>query len=331
MAGPFHNAIKGTTAGTPGTGAFTPNAASSGALAWSTVPTGWIGMVRFEDGTAWELSYCYWNGTTLSRATTQFVTSSTASILTLTAAATASLTTDGGRIAPSLIVPFRLATPVIGAATTPTVVGTAAGTMTGTAAAAVLAATNYLTEQPRIQLTSATTANANAGYTHSAIMAVASATAGRGGWEFTCRFGATGLPTGPRLFVGITDNSLVGGTSEYSARGHNYAGFVKDSTDTNIQLLVNDGAGPGTKTDTGIALVANGWYEATIWSDPGSLTVKALLVRLDTGAIYYGLTATNVPATGALMFPECLGGLSATTGTAFVMQFGGYAVRTGGI
>ena len=329
MAGPFHNAIKGTTAGAPGAGAFTPNAASSAALAWSTVPVGWWGLVRFEDGAAWELSYCYWNGTTLSRATTQFVSSSTAAILTLTAAATAALISDGGRSAPHTIVPWRLASPLINSAAAPSAVGMAAGTMTGTAAAGALAATNYLTEQPRVPLTSVTTANGQSGYSNLSAMGLSSTAAGRGGWEFACRFGASTLPTGPRLFVGMTNATFVANIGEPSALVAGYAVFAKDSTDTNIQLLVSNGL-TSTKIDTGIALVAGGFYEATIWTNPGSLTVRALLVRLDTGAIFYTTTTTDVPANGSLLFPQCLGGLSATTGTAFVMHFGGYAVRTGG-
>jgi hypothetical protein len=62
VASPFYNCIKGATSGAPGTGAFTPNAAASGFRAWSLVPTGWIGLVRYEDGTSWELTYSYWNG-----------------------------------------------------------------------------------------------------------------------------------------------------------------------------------------------------------------------------------------------------------------------------
>ena len=83
MALPFLNAIKGTTASAPGTGSFTPNAAASGFLAWSTVPTNWVGLVRYDDGTDWELRYGFWNGTTITRAS-NVVASSTGSALSLT-------------------------------------------------------------------------------------------------------------------------------------------------------------------------------------------------------------------------------------------------------
>jgi len=328
MAGPFYNAIKGTTSGTPGTGAFTPNAASSGFLAWSTVATGWIGLVRFEDGTDWELCYSYWNGTTLSRASTQRVASSTGSALSLTSAATAAMVVDANWISPHFASPFRYAFPQVNTTNFSTA-GWAAPTVTGTGAAQALATTNFLTERTRVQSTSATTANAQAGVAQSVAVTVASSTAGRGGWEFRSQFGGSQLVTGQRMFVGLTSTTMVGQTVDPSAVTANYAALGKDAADTNFQLLVNSNASTGTKTDTGIPFVANGWYDVTLWSLSGSLTVYMLLIRWDTGDIYYGSTATDTPTTGALMFPQCIGGLSSTTGTAFVLQFGSYTVRSG--
>lgn len=332
MPGPFYNNIKGTTAGTPGTGAFTPNAASAGFSAWSTVPTGWVGLVRYEDGSVWELQYSYWNGTTLSRsATAQFVSSSTGSGLTLTSAATAALVMDANEIGADFTsLPVRGCFANISATTT-TALGLQAVVVTGTAAAVSPAATNYLTRQPRTQITSATTANAQAGWNHNATWMTGSSTAGLGGWVFGCRFGASGLPTGPRLFVGLAGATFVGQTIEPSAYTSHVAALALDSTDTNMQLLVNSNAAGGTKTDTGIPLVANGFYEVTIWTEPGSLTIYMLLVRLDTGAIYYGSTATDAPGAFGLLAPNCVGGLNGTnTGTAFVMNVGHYAFRTAG-
>lgn len=329
MPGPFYNAIKGTTSGTPGTGAFTPNAAATAFRAWSNVPTGWIGLVRFEDGTAWELSWSYWNGTTLSRAATQLFDSSTGSAISLTSAATAAMVPDS-----------REVSSIIGGNTSRFAIGQVGGavssgsgfpaiTITGTGAAATMATTNYLTEQPRIQVTSATTANAQSGVTVVSVMAVVSTTAGHGGWEFQGRFGCSQLPTGPRLFAGMTGTTFVANTGEPSALTANVACFAKDSTDTNIQLLVNSNAGTGTKTDTGIPLTANGWYKATIWNEAGTNSICALLIRLDTGAIWFGTTSTDVPANGALLFPQVLAGLSATTGTAMILHYGSMVVRAG--
>lgn len=329
MAGPFYNNIKGTTAGAPGTGAFTPNAASSGARAWSTVPAGWIGLVRFEEGAADEESYSYWDGSTLSRSANQFVSSSTGSPLSLTAAATAEFVADANEIQPHIAVPLAFGIPQINATGFSTMGMSGALTTTGTAAAGPLATTNYLTEQPRVQITSATTANAQAGISNVNSMGVVNTTAGRGGFEFVTRFGATQLPTGNRVFVGMTGTTFVANTGEPSAFTANYAAVAKDSTDTNLQILTNSNVGTGTKIDTGIALVVNGFYEVSTWCNPGSSTVYYLLIRLDTGAIFYGSTSTDVPANGSLLFPMSLMGLSSTTGTAVIMHQGSIAIRAG--
>jgi hypothetical protein len=330
MAAPFYNAIKGTTAGTPNTGAFTPNAAASGFIAWSVVPVGWMGLVRYEEGTAWELSYGYWNGTTITRPSAGFSASSSGTQLSLTSASTASQVIDASDVQPHLIIPWRGYVPLPGSATSPTPIGLGAVTVTGTAQNIALAATNYLTEQPRSQSNSATTANAQAGYSTATLVGLTSTNAGRGGWEFTCRFGAAQLPTGPRLFVGLTTTTFVAQTIEPSAFANAFAVIGKDSTDTNLQFLTNAASSSGgTKIDTGIALAANGWYEVTIWTDPGSTTVKMLLFRLDTGDIYYGSTSTDVPANGSLLLMNCVGGLSGTTGTSFNLCMGGMFIRTG--
>lgn len=340
MPSPFYNNIKGTTAGTPGTGAYTPNAASTGFSAWSTVPTGWMGLVRFEDGSAWSLEDCYWNGTTLSRSSTQdvlmrdgTVASSTGSHLTLTSAATAAMVIDADEVQSHLGgVPMR-GVFAQSSASANVGLGRTAITATGTAAGADLAATNYLTEQTRIQVSSATTANAQAGYAVGVTtpQAVSSTTAGRGGWEFVARHGATTLPTGPRLFCGMVSVTNVGRTLETSTLTASSAAFGLDSTDTNIQCLTNSNAGSATKIDTGIPLVANGWYEMSIWAEPGSTRVFFRLCRLDTGAVFRTSTATDVPATGSLMVPQLIAGLNGTnTGTAYVMQFGSMLWRAGG-
>lgn len=329
MPAPFYNAINGTTSGTPGTGAFTPNAASTGFRAWSLVPTGWIGLVRYEDGSYWELTFSYWNGTTLSRASTQMFDSSTGTFDSITSAATAAMIVDASEVMSHLGGPaWRTWNPLPNS--TISIQGIAAPTETGTAAAVTVATTNYLTEQIRRQSTSATTANAQAGWSETVAFALSSTTAGHGGWEFVVRFGASQLPTGPRLFVGMTGTTFVASTSEPGSLTAHLAVFGKDSTDTNIQLIVNSNASTGTKTDTGIALTANGWYEAAIWTEPGATKIFALLIRLDTGAIWYGTTTTDVPGNGAIMFPQVLGGLNATnTGTAIIMHVGIGCCRTG--
>lgn len=331
MAAPFYGAIKGITAGTPGTGAFTPSAAATGFNPWSDVPAGWMGRVRFEDGSNWAVAYSYWNGTTLSRGTNQLVKSSTGSTLNLTSSATAAMVIDPNEIQPHLggtrwlyWSPSNTGNTMVAAGGSPTL------TTTGTAGSNTLATTSYQTEQIRNNVSSATTANAQQGYSHATAQAVVSTAAGRGGFELTCRFGPSVLPTGPRLFMGMSSVTFVGQTIEPSARVGSYVIFGLDSTDTNIQFITNDGTSTGTKIDTGIPLATPGWYEMTIWVEPGSNKCYGLLMRLDTGAIWYGSTTTDVPANGSLMLVQLVGGLNGTnTGTAFTMHYGSIALRVG--
>lgn len=335
-AGPFLNNIAGTTASGPGPGAFTPNAAAPGAIAWGNgiwgVAAGWWGLVRYDDGSAWEMRFGYWNGTTISRPANGFVTSSTGSGLSLSSAATATLVANGGQVQPHL--GMGLARGHIGlpnATTTPTALGTAALTVTGTAGTANVATTNLLTQSGTSQTASATTANAQAGYT-GALLATNNTTAGLGGWEFMARFGtSTAIPTGRRLFVGATSGSLVGLSIDPSSNLNvaHLAGFALDGADTNIQLLTNDGSNTaGTKIDTGIPLVQNAYYHAQIWMRPGGGRVYALLVRLDTGDIWFGTTTTDIPGTATLR-AQAIGYLGATTGTAFTLNLGAMMLRSG--
>jgi hypothetical protein len=268
--------------------------------------------------------------TTLSRASTQVVASSTGSQLTLTSAATAALVIDAAELQPHLGGCRLAGWNAVPNGTAPTLIGTGSAAASGTNAGVNLATTNFLSEQARIQYTSATTASAQAGISSTVAQAVYSTASGRGGFEFTSRFGASGLPTAPRVFVGLTATTYVGSTAEPSALVASFAALTLDSTDTNLQFTTNDNSGGGGKNDTGIPFVVNGWYEVSIWAPPGGGSVSCILVRLDTGAIWYGTTALNLPANGALLAPHILGGLNGTnTGTAFVFQFGSMTVRAG--
>jgi hypothetical protein len=332
-AGPFLNAIKGTTGSAPGTGDFTPNAAASGFIAWGDsvwgVPTGWVGLVRYDDGTAWELRYGYWNGTTISRPANGFVTSSTGSALSLSSAATAAIPADGQIVAPHLGTGLaRGYTGIPNDTGNPTALGVAGITVTGTAGTATIATTNFLTEVPRSLATSATTANAQAGYT-TPVTVSTNTTAGRGGWQFVARFGSTQFdPTARRIFVGATQTTFVGVTTDPSAFTSRYACFALDVADTNIQFLTNSNTTTGTKIDTGLTLVAAGWYHAQIWMRPGAGRVYGLLIRLDTGGIWFGSTTTDIPDTTTLR-GHVLGGRGAGTGTAFAMNMGAVMLRPG--
>lgn len=318
-------AVKGETAGAAGTGAFTPSTASTGFRAWSSVHAGWAGLVRFEEGSDWELSFSYWDGTTLTRT---LYASSTASLLSLTADATATLINDlESLFSASEYGDWRGAIPNI-ASSSVTAIGAASWPQTG-AGGLNLANTNVLTMMPAVQYTSATTANAQSGISSSAALVMSSSTAERGGWTFTCSVGATQLPTGPRFMFGLVASPPTASTEPGNGVG-DYACFAKDSTDTNLQFLVNSNSGGGTKVDTGIELVINRRYDMFIWNDAGSTAINALLLERDTGAMYYGTASSDVPNSGTGLPARAVGGLNGTnTGTALIMRVGKIMLRQG--
>ena len=321
-------AVAGTTSGTPGTGAFIPSAAVSGFRAWSTVFTGWTGLVRFDDGSAWELSFCYWDGTTLSRSSTQRFDSSSGSPLSLTSAATATLISDIVQFLDSSFAGPVRGTVMRSNSATVDDVGFAWTNVQSPTAAGISNA-NYLNEQYRVLFTSATTANAGAGRSPSQRFMTVNSTAGRGGGMMSVKWGFTQVPAAHRVFIGGSDIIGLTGATEPSALVGNNVICGKDSTDTNLQFIVNNNSGAGTKTNTGIALAVNGWYHYAMWCYPGSLEWHQLLVREDTGAIYYRKTSTDVPVTGAGLLPNLLSYLTATTGTAVVLNQGEVKLKAG--
>lgn len=336
MPAPHYNNIKTAASGTPGTGAFTPGVTSSSYIGWATIPAGWMGLVRFEDGSDFSLEHCYWDGTSLSRSSSQVAlrrsgtpATSTGSHLSLTSAATAAMVVDSDAMMPHLG-----GTPWVGSfAQINTSISNMRGgttTETGTASSQTLSTSSFIGEQVRRQYTSATTANAQAGWSSPSSWAVVNTTAGRGGFELVTRFGVTGLPTGPRLFNCATSATFVASTAEPSALTAHLVGFAKDSTDTNIQFLTNSNAGGGTKIDTGIPLAVNGYYETSSWMEPGGGRAFGVIYRLDNGSIWVGSTATDIPNAATTLRAECLGGLNGTdTGTAIVMQMSSMMVRGG--
>lgn len=334
MSGPFYNNIKGTTGSAPGTGAFTPNGAAPGSLAWSTVPSGgYIGLVRFDDGDAWELRYSFWNGTTLSRTANSLVASSTGSDISLSANATASLVPDAHAFQHFSGNPARsyLAGPN---SDTIHAVGLSAATVTGTVSALGGGSSTIKGSIPRAIISSLTTANSWAGLYSSSAVATGFSTAGSptkvGGFLFSSRFGLGFISqtTGIRMVSGMVGSVFIG-SAEPSAHAAVNAFFGKDSTDTNMQFIYNlTGSGAGTKVDTGIGWGSNtSWFDAKIWNYPGSTTCYALLIDLINGTVFY----TSVSGFSLMSgYPMTYAGLTSTTGTACVLEFSGMSVRSGG-
>jgi hypothetical protein len=313
--------IAATATGAPGTGSFTPTNAQKAMFAMTQLRVGGCYLFRFDDGAAWELRWGFYTGSVITRPANGFVASSSGSALTLGANAVASIMSPLGLWQRGMGETILSAVPLVSGAT-PTLSGLSL-TSDGTAAAVSIADTNLFTRQIRNQYTSATTANAAGGAHGGNLLTTRNA-----GFHFCDRFGHSQLPTAPRLFVGLINQTSVMAV-EPSTR-LTFSAFAKDSTDTNIQFMTNDGSGTATKQDTSIANAINTLYEANIWTDPSGSTVFGLLVDYTNQALWYGSYASNLPAAGTGLAPQYCATLNGTdTGTAAIFHNAGLYVRSG--
>lgn len=314
--------INGEVSGAPGSGSGTLANAAKGVPALSRLRAGQCGLFRWDDGTSWELRWGFWNGTAVTRPANGFVASSTGSALSLTSAAFATLIGDVGfwqrgraENAATLQAAFGSSTPASN--------GLPLAAILGTPGTVAWADTSLFTREPQIRQTGAATANADAGRCAAVVHA-----SRNGGFHFACRFGASQLPTGPRLAVGMTNlvnASLPGDPSAMT----DVAIFGKDQADANIQFMVNDAGGTATKADTGIALAIGRLYEADVWADPAG-NCHGLLVDYSNGALWYGSAAGNLPAaTAGLGYRASLALNGTNTGTAAILHLGIIVCRTG--
>jgi hypothetical protein len=97
-------------------------------------------------------------------------------------------------------------------------------------------------------------------------------------------------------FVGMSGQAFNTGTLVPSGV-FNCIGFGKDQGDTNLQFMVNNGAGSAAKTDTGIVFTSleNHLFQVTIACDPAGALITATFKDLEAG----GQTKIYTVADGA--------------------------------
>jgi len=100
-----------------------------------------------------------------------------------------------------------------------------------------------------------------------------------------------------RAFFGVNDaTGAMAGTVEPSAGTVNTLGFGKDSGDTNLQWMHNDGTGVCTKVDIGITLASlQGQMVELEINQPRAGNPTLTLTVLDTGTAYTLTPTTNIP------------------------------------
>lgn len=242
----------------------------------------------------------------------------------------------GGRILPAFIGPsgldatlqphigrnkIALVTPN-GGDTTVSTVGLAL-TATGTATAAATAATNRYTWIRKIEyLVTVANTGAVAGF-YSTIANFARGTGTDGGFHYVCRFGpSTGVTTATRrLFVGMAA-SVAAPTDVGPSTLVNVIGVGYENTDTNIQIIHNDGAGTATKVNTGIVKPSADRaiaYELALFSPPGAAYVDYQFTQLNASTVFSGKIEADLPATGTFLAPR---GYVSAGGTSSVIGLG---------
>lgn len=129
-----------------------------------------------------------------------------------------------------------------------------------------------------------------------------------GGWVWVYRGGIHTLLANLKSFFGLYGSVTTPVAVEPSTL-LNMVGFGNDSTDANLQLMQNDGAGAATKFDLGANFPANttstDFYELTLVALPGQTTSiqwQAIPWFNPTQAQAGTITA-NLPAANTEMFP----------------------------
>jgi CubicO group peptidase (beta-lactamase class C family) len=135
--------------------------------------------------------------------------------------------------------------------------------------------------------------------------------------------------------AGLWDIPTLAGAGALRSTVNDMLKYVRANADSNSKPLGRTlaathgerrpGAAAG-KSDTGIPLVADAWYHARIWAEPGGGTIYGLLIRVDTGAIWYGARTTDLPANGTRMSAYAYGSLSSATGTPIIFHIGSVAM-----
>lgn len=310
MAAPFFDNISGTVTSGPGTAAFTLTGAATGAEAWSTMPSNQIVHYRADEGTTWERGIGLWNGTTLTR---NLEASSSGSLISFGTGVIVALDAPADEVQPHVGGGHWAMWVANGLGSVITSVGIASPVVSGTGAAPTFATTNYLTRSNRVEYTSGAAAGNLGGIVGGTLFTHLSSTAFMGGFEVSSRFGFISFASGPRLGVGMAA-SIWSGVEPSTVL--NAAWFAKDSTDTNIQFMTNNGT-TTTKLDTGMAPVAGAMYEVRIKAAPGAAKVFYQIIRLDTGAIFTGSTVTTLPTVDTKLGPQCQAAVG-TTASALV-------------
>lgn len=192
------------------------------------------------------------------------------------------------------------------ATTAPLALGIAAPTATGTATTRAVATTNIATQARRLGYVSAALAGSLSGYRNAAAQFFRGGGADLGGFHLMTRFIPSDAATvaGARMFVGLWATTTAPTNVETDTLV-NIIGVGSRSTDTNLFIFHNDGAGTATAIDLGVNFPANGLsadhFELSLYCEPNGSTVYYRVENFTTLAVASGEITTNIPASTTLL------------------------------
>lgn len=196
------------------------------------------------------------------------------------------------------------------------------GTVSNTSSISYVA-TNSFTQTPQMRL-GTTTAN-TFGQTRST-SAIFQAGAGL---KYSGQFGVHTAGANMRVMVGFYASGFNGANDPSNAANAFFVG--KDSGDTNLQIMHNDGAGTCTKIDLGANFPANtsqvDHYYVELTIATGGASATYYVKRINTGDEASGSIATDLPTTNVGMFAGQWGCTGATA-TACYLSFMGFQIAS---
>jgi len=192
--------------------------------------------------------------------------------------------------------------------TTFTSMGGPTFTAVGTVSHPALSATVNLKEGvTRAIVTSAATANSASELRVAQTMVYRGDAAGFGGWYMRWRFGFGTAVTNQRSAVGLWGSTGATATTQSPSALTNCIFIGNDSSDANLQIMHNDGAGNCTKVDLGASFPANSTtniLDFDLFAAPNSASVGWRVANLRTGAVASGTITTDLPATTTFLAPH---------------------------
>jgi hypothetical protein len=170
---------------------------------------------------------------------------------------------------------------------------------TGTISNPTISGGSIINATRRLQFASAGTAGASAESRMAQGHVMRGDVAGAGGWFGVWRIVQVAVPAGCMMFAGLQASTAALGAVTTPSSLLNMVGIGYDSGDTNLQVMVNDGAGTATKVDLGASFpvrTTSHFLELVLFCAPNGGQITYRVTRLEAPANQVsGTLATDLP------------------------------------